>query len=92
MQNKIPDSNDTNIPLNDNDKDNKIDMNAKKSSNKVTVFMIILLICSFVVYYFNIGIDELQYGGEQKLHDTFQFEKTMINNIHQDVSVGPVPF
>ena len=63
-----------------------------KSKDKLIVFSIILLICSFVIYYFNIGLDELQVDGEQKLHDLLQFEKSMIGNIDQDVTVGPVPF
>ena len=63
-----------------------------KKGDKIKTLLIILLISSFVIFYFKIGIDELQYGGEQRLHDVIQFEKSMINNINQDVEIGKVPF
>ena len=63
-----------------------------KPGDKVKLLLYLLLSSAFVVFYFNIGIDELQYGGEQRLHDVLQFEKSMINNINQDVEIGKVPF
>jgi hypothetical protein len=59
---------------------------------KVKTFMVIFALCSAIVLYFEIGIDELQRGGETKLRDVLQFEKSMIHNIRQDVNVGRVPF
>ena len=63
-----------------------------KPGDKIKTMIIILLFSSFIVIYFKIGIDELQFGGEQRLHDVIQFEKSMINNINQDVNIGKVPF
>ena len=63
-----------------------------KPGDKVKTLLIILIICSFVIFYFKIGIDELQFGGEQKLHNVIEFEKSMIQNINQEVDIGKVPF
>ena len=63
-----------------------------KPGDKVKLLLYLLISNSIIVFYFNIGIDELQYGGEQRLHDVLQFEKSMINNINQDVEIGKVPF
>jgi hypothetical protein len=62
------------------------------SGNKVRIFIQLLILSSFVIFYFNIGVDELQIGGEQRLNDVIRFEKSMIDNIRQDVSIGKVPF
>lgn len=63
-----------------------------ESGSKVRVFISLLILSSFIIFYFNIGVDELQIGGEQRLNDVIRFEKSMIDNIRQDVSIGKVPF
>jgi hypothetical protein len=63
-----------------------------RPGSKIIAFIIILFITSGYVIYFNIGLDELQLGGETKLRDLLQFEKSMIQNIQQEVNVGPPPF
>ena len=62
------------------------------SGSKVRVFIQFLILSTFIIFYFNIGVDELQIGGEQRLNDVISFEKSMIDNIRQDVSIGKVPF
>lgn len=56
--------------------------------DKLKVFAGALIICTGIVFYFKIGADEIKYGGEVKLKDLVQFEKTMISNIRQDVDVS----
>jgi hypothetical protein len=56
--------------------------------DKLKVFAGALIICTGIVFYFKIGVDEIKYGGEVKLNDLVQFEKTMISNIRQDVDVS----
>ena len=68
------------------------DDNEKTQGGKVQVYLCILAACTVSVFYFEIGVDQLQRGGETKLRDVLQFEKSMINNIRQDVDVGQVPF
>jgi hypothetical protein len=63
-----------------------------RPGSKIIAFIIILFITSGYVIYFNIGLDELQLGGETKLRDLLQFEKSMIQNIQQEVNVGTPPF
>lgn len=63
-----------------------------KTGDKLKTMIIIFIFSSLIVLYFKIGIDELQFGGEQRLQDVIQFEKSMINNINQDVNIGKVPF
>jgi membrane-anchored glycerophosphoryl diester phosphodiesterase (GDPDase) len=60
--------------------------------SKIKVLLIAFIVATFGIVYFKIGVDELQVGGEQKLNDVFKFEKSMIDTIRQDVSVGKVPF
>ena len=57
-------------------------------TDKLKVFGVSLVLCSGIVYYFKIGVDEIKYGGEVKLNDLVQFEKSMIRNIQQDVNVS----
>ena len=68
------------------------DIKETTRGEKVKVFACILAICTVSVVYFEIGVDQLQRGGESKLRDVLQFEKSMINNIRQDVDIGKVPF
>jgi hypothetical protein len=68
------------------------DIKETTRGKKVKVFACILAVCTISVFYFEIGVDQLQRGGESKLRDVLQFEKSMINNIRQDVDVGQVPF
>jgi len=60
--------------------------------SKVKVLLMMFFVATFGIVYFKVGVDELQEGGEQKLNDVFKFEKSMIDNIRQDVSIGKVPF
>ena len=68
------------------------DVQENTRGKKVKVYLCILAACTASVFYFEIGVDQLQRGGETKLRDVLQFEKSMINNIRQDVDVGQVPF
>jgi hypothetical protein len=83
---KKPEANTT-----DNTEDNAIDTN-QKSGDKVKALGLIFCVATFVIVYFKVGVDELQSGGEELLNDVFKFEKSMIDNIRQDVSIGKVPF
>jgi len=74
----------------DNDEDNA--MTNEKSGGKVKELGLIFCVATFVIVYFKVGVDELQSGGEELLNDVFKFEKSMIDNIRQDVSIGKVPF
>jgi hypothetical protein len=67
-------------------------MTNEKSGGKVKVLGLIFCVATFVIVYFKVGVDELQSGGEELLNDVFKFEKSMIDNIRQDVSIGKVPF
>jgi hypothetical protein len=71
--------------------DNDIDTN-QKSGDKVKTLGLIFCVATFVIVYFKVGVDELQSGGEELLNDVFKFEKSMIDSIRQDVSIGKVPF
>ena len=74
----------------DNAEDNT--MTNEKSGGKVKALGLIFCVATFVIVYFKVGVDELQSGGEELLNDVFKFEKSMIDNIRQDVSIGKVPF
>ena len=66
----------------------KDDLNKQKINDKLKIYGVSLILSIGLVAYFNIGVDEIKYGGEVKLNDTIKFEKRMINNIYQDVDVG----
>jgi hypothetical protein len=66
----------------------KDDPNPQTVRNKVVTYIICTIVCVGIIFYFNIGVDEIKYGGEIKLNNVIQFEKSMIRNIKQDVDVG----
>jgi hypothetical protein len=62
-------------------------------TERLKILLLMLLVSITIIYTFNIGKDdELRIGGEQLRNNVVEFEKSMIRNIYQDVSVGKIPF